>query len=524
MVNMRQYTITTVLCCLLQMTSFTSCSALNSVAISFYMGIPYIELRQRNSNNEDINPQWHHEELLDARYLKKLGVGLGRKLTPGRIDSHENYNLESGPKGWWAYGVNDFVTLPHTPGEYLYRAGLRELGSLFLHQTGDKRILPWVLKSINISVCAVSYYPQAMVETEREEFVSLLMNRGFVRGQTDNTAMLGFNDVFTENEHLDLYIQPTEKCMTQTFTKKFEGEKEIEILPQREFERMAEVPAQRLAHQLTKRMRSKVLSRCGPSLDSLTLPQRKVLASHSQAREDLLLLSYYFCKKNIKGTFVEIGAYDGKSFSNSYLYEKVLGWNGVLIEANPRITPKLKKNRGDGIASIFTMAVCPYGPNGEEGVVEFAGDPGTSGVVGDLSDNHREQWIDGAKNNSIIKVPCKPISAMIKEAGLDHIDIFSLDVEGGELSVLKTFDFDVPVCVFVVELDFTDPQKDESVRELLRSKGFRKRIIDNDLHCMSLEYRQKSCQIPNEYWENPKCEHIPSKLVLNGHELDTFEL
>ena len=42
-------------------------------------------------------------------------------------------------------------------------------------------------------------------------------------------------------------------------------------------------------------------------------------------------------------------------------------------------------------------------------------------------------------------VPCRPISAMLELAGVRSIDLFSLDVEGGELLVLQTFDWSIPV-------------------------------------------------------------------------------
>jgi hypothetical protein len=35
------------------------------------------------------------------------------------------------------------------------------------------------------------------------------------------------------------------------------------------------------------------------------------------------------------GFFVEIGGYDGESFSNSLFLEKERGWSGLLVEANP---------------------------------------------------------------------------------------------------------------------------------------------------------------------------------------------
>merc|ERR1740121_3411856 len=55
--------------------------------------------------------------------------------------------------------------------------------------------------------------------------------------------------------------------------------------------------------------------------------------------------------------------------------------------------------------------------------------------------------------------------------------------EGGELAVLRTFNFDVPVRHWVIELDGRDPEKDDGVRKLLSQHGYSK--VDSNLHNFS---------------------------------------
>ena len=45
-------------------------------------------------------------------------------------------------------------------------------------------------------------------------------------------------------------------------------------------------------------------------------------------------------------------------------------------------------------------------------------------------------------------------------------------VEGAELIVLQTMDWSIPVLVWTIELDGSNPTKDRAVRALLRSKGY----------------------------------------------------
>jgi hypothetical protein len=61
---------------------------------------------------------------------------------------------------------------------------------------------------------------------------------------------------------------------------------------------------------------------------------------------------------------------------------------------------------------------------------------------------------------------------LFQKNGIDHVDLFFLGVAGGELTVLETFDWSVAIDVLVVEMDGSNPQKDEAVRQLLFGHGY----------------------------------------------------
>ena len=61
-------------------------------------------------------------------------------------------------------------------------------------------------------------------------------------------------------------------------------------------------------------------------LSSLIAPH----SAHSQHGEDVLLLPTLLkATGGSPGTFVEIGAYDGKTFSNTLMLERCLNWTGM---------------------------------------------------------------------------------------------------------------------------------------------------------------------------------------------------
>lgn len=183
---------------------------------------------------------------------------------------------------------------------------------------------------------------------------------------------------------------------------------------------------------------------------------------------DYRLYMEWFCGKR-DGTFLEIGALDGMTYSNTKLFENSLNWHGMLIEASPSSYEKLTTSRNNPKNSLVGKAVCPSG----QGSLDFlaGSDPAVSGVPTQMSDEEMKVWHE-QDHNKIIKVPCEPLSKMLRDARIDHIDLFSLDVEGGELKVLETMDWEVTVDVFVIELDGTNVEKDQAVRDLLKSKGY----------------------------------------------------
>ena len=69
---------------------------------------------------------------------------------------------------------------------------------------------------------------------------------------------------------------------------------------------------------------------------------------------------------------------------------------------------------------------------------------------------------------------CIPLQSIIDWTGLNDIDLFSLDVEGAELAVLTTVNFNLTnIHVIVVELDGGNATKDQQVRDHLIDHGFK---------------------------------------------------
>jgi FkbM family methyltransferase len=197
-------------------------------------------------------------------------------------------------------------------------------------------------------------------------------------------------------------------------------------------------------------------------------------AFHAQHWEDRHLLKNFFCNAYNK-TFLEIGGFDGDKYSNTKFLEDTMGWSGIIIEAQPESASQLQRNRGGNPKNhIFSSGVCSpeFGKNGS---LTFWGRAESTAGVPDLqSDEFRDTWHTEPGDQVKYEVPCDTISSMLQQAKTTHLALFSLDVEGAELMGLETMDWDVSVCVWLVEMDGTNEKKDEAVGRMLTQHGYRR--------------------------------------------------
>lgn len=136
-----------------------------------------------------------------------------------------------------------------------------------------------------------------------------------------------------------------------------------------------------------------------------------------------------------RGTFLEIGAYDGYSKSNTYQLERAQGWRGILIEPLPSVFRICQKHR-TGSACYNVACVSAGGPAEIELV-----DRGLMTVAPDLVPEVERQKRIGPAIESII-APTMTLSSIIDDSEFETINLMSIDVEGAELEVLGGLDID----------------------------------------------------------------------------------
>lgn len=143
------------------------------------------------------------------------------------------------------------------------------------------------------------------------------------------------------------------------------------------------------------------------------------------------------------GFFIEAGANNGLTQSNTKYLEKYLKWEGLLIEPIPQLAKKCKINRPG--CKVENYALVSKDFEDEEVVMHYA--DLMSLVKGGLKNvedekKHIDLACDIQQIESYeIRVKATTITNLLDKYRPDKIDFFSLDVEGYELEVLKGLDF-----------------------------------------------------------------------------------
>ena len=170
--------------------------------------------------------------------------------------------------------------------------------------------------------------------------------------------------------------------------------------------------------------------------------------SYSQAGEDKIIefILSYLGEKNIGLSYLDIGCNDYKNLSNSYaLYKK--GVRGVLIDANPIYIDEIKMYRPEDI-----VLNCGIGAkNSEKMKFYILNTPGLDSFdLESIKEAQRQTpWIEIVDE---IEVPVYTLDEIYEKYFASVPTIVSLDVEGLEMDILKSTNFEkYRPYIFIIE-------------------------------------------------------------------------
>jgi hypothetical protein len=189
--------------------------------------------------------------------------------------------------------------------------------------------------------------------------------------------------------------------------------------------------------------------------------------SFAQFGEDLVASSLLNALGVVKPSYLDIGAWEPIKSNNTYLFYR-RGGRGVLVEPNPARTPALHQKRSgdiviEGGIGLDDTPFLDYYMLEEEQLNTF--------------DKEQVEKLakDGVALKGVVKMPMFPINrVMVEHFGGVAPDFMSIDVEGLDLAILKTLDFDrfrpKVICAETI-ITFT-LKHNTAVPEFLATKGY----------------------------------------------------
>ena len=148
---------------------------------------------------------------------------------------------------------------------------------------------------------------------------------------------------------------------------------------------------------------------------------------YSQNDEQRYITEYF---GDTKGRFLDIGAYDGRTFSNTLRLAE-LGWSGLCLEPDPIVFPHL-----ENVHAEHTYVRCvraAFGPH--SGTIKFYTSNGDA--ISTTNDAHKAKWEAGWKvTYTEIEVPTMTW-ADIESNFAQPFEFVNLDVEGTNWELLQ---------------------------------------------------------------------------------------
>lgn len=175
---------------------------------------------------------------------------------------------------------------------------------------------------------------------------------------------------------------------------------------------------------------------------------------------------FFALETGVKGTFVEVGAFDGYNFSNTFALSK-LGWSGVYVEPVPQFAQACVNVHSFNL-SIRTVCCAISDVEGKANIA-------VAGTLSTLSAENLKAYseIEWARNhlNSTysgeIEISVFRLDTILRKLEVKNFDLLVVDVEGSEENVFKSFSFDeyLPKMIICeIEDDHEDLSKYENIR------------------------------------------------------------
>ncbi|HTI97847.1 MAG TPA: FkbM family methyltransferase, partial [Dongiaceae bacterium] len=165
------------------------------------------------------------------------------------------------------------------------------------------------------------------------------------------------------------------------------------------------------------------------------------------------------------GFFLDFGAFDGKTISNTYALEKDLGWRGICVEPNPRYYPQVCACR-----NCISVNVALWHQSRQQ--LRFVDAHGLSAI-----ESFKETDINASRRQNATKAVIEvdtlnPNELLRRFNAPTLIDYLTLDVEGAEFDILQALDLKTYAIALMTIEHNHDTERQTTIRNYLAQFGY----------------------------------------------------
>jgi FkbM family methyltransferase len=184
--------------------------------------------------------------------------------------------------------------------------------------------------------------------------------------------------------------------------------------------------------------------------------------SFSQCGEDLIVEFIFDAVKMKNISYLDIGAHHPFYLSNTYLFY-LKGQKGVCVEPDPLLYEKIRENRPRDISLNIGIGVS----NVSEADFYVMTSPSLNTFS--IEDAERYQEYGTQRIEKILKIPLVPVNEILTKYFRGPPQFVSLDVEGLDMQILKTFDLSAcrPTVFCVETLTYTENNTEEKLNDII---------------------------------------------------------
>ena len=202
---------------------------------------------------------------------------------------------------------------------------------------------------------------------------------------------------------------------------------------------------------------------------NIYIRNKKFLKNSSQFGEDKFILDLF--DKDYRGKYLDLGCYHPTRHSNTnILYQN--GWTGINIDLNPLTIELFNFMR----PKDFNYNVGISNSEGEKELY-FINEFNTQNTL----DKNQLNFLKNHHNVkdreiSKIKLKTKKLETILLDSNFYNIDFFNIDIEGHELEVIESIDFDKfkfkYICVEMIQHNETSVSRSKKIKDILNNNDF----------------------------------------------------